>query len=85
MKSPLSNRPSMAGLLSAIARMPVGRQLALAFGLVLGAIAVATALAFGLGGRDAAGKIAQRWADDYLQRAGKPRVRVGQDGTPPGA
>ncbi|MFN5155206.1 MAG: methyl-accepting chemotaxis protein [Betaproteobacteria bacterium] len=35
MKSPLSNRPSMAGLLSAIARMPVGRQLALAFGLVL--------------------------------------------------
>ncbi|MFZ5655557.1 MAG: mechanosensitive ion channel [Pseudomonadota bacterium] len=55
----------------------------LAFGLVLGAIAVATALAFGLGGRDAAGKIAQRWADDYLQRApdAKPRVRAGQ--TPP--
>lgn len=55
----------------------------LAFGLVLGAIAVATALAFGLGGRDAAGKIAQRWADDYLQRNpdGKPRVRAGQ--TPP--
>jgi hypothetical protein len=56
----------------------------LAFGLVLGAIAVATALAFGLGGRDAAGKIAQRWADDYLQRNpdAKPRVRAGQ--TPPG-
>lgn len=53
----------------------------LAFGLVLGAIAVATALAFGLGGRDAAGKIAQRWADDYLQRNpdAKPRVRAGQD------
>ena len=50
----------------------------LAFGLVLGAVAVAAALAFGLGGRDAAGKIAQRWADDYLQRNpdGKPRVRA---------
>lgn len=59
----------------------------LAFGLVLGAVAVATALAFGLGGRDAAGKIAQRWADDYLQRNpdGKPRVRMGQDTPPPGA
>ncbi|HEY4582435.1 MAG TPA: mechanosensitive ion channel [Lysobacter sp.] len=40
----------------------------LAFGLVLGAIAVAAALAFGLGGRDAAGRIAQRWANEYLER-----------------
>jgi len=40
----------------------------LAFGLVLGAVAVAVALAFGLGGRDAAGKVAQRWADGYLSR-----------------
>jgi hypothetical protein len=40
----------------------------LAFGLVLGAVAVAVALAFGLGGREAAGKIAQRWADQYLER-----------------
>jgi hypothetical protein len=60
----------------------------LAFGLVLGAVAVATALAFGLGGRDAAGKLAQRWADDYLQRHpdGKPRVRAPMDppsGNPP--
>ncbi|WP_425995687.1 mechanosensitive ion channel [Caulobacter sp. DWR1-3-2b1] len=35
----------------------------LAFGLTLGAAAVAAALAFGLGGRDAAGRIAQTWAD----------------------
>lgn len=35
----------------------------LAFGLILGAAAVASALAFGLGGRDAAGKVAQTWAD----------------------
>ncbi|PCE28040.1 hypothetical protein BWP39_05915 [Paraburkholderia acidicola] len=33
----------------------------LAFGLVLGAIAVAVALSFGLGGREAAGKLLERW------------------------
>ncbi|PFH08047.1 putative transporter (transmembrane protein) [Collimonas sp. PA-H2] len=33
----------------------------IAFGLVLGAIAVAIALAFGLGGREAAGKLLERW------------------------
>lgn len=40
----------------------------LAFGLVLGAVAVAAALAFGLGGRDAAGKLADRWVQEYLER-----------------
>lgn len=40
----------------------------LAFGLVLGAVAVAVALAFGLGGRDAAGRITRSWADRYLGR-----------------
>lgn len=40
----------------------------LAFGLVLGAVAVATALAFGLGAREAAGEVARRWAQDYLGR-----------------
>lgn len=34
----------------------------LAFGLTLGALAVAFALAFGLGGREAAGKLANHWA-----------------------
>ena len=34
----------------------------MAFGLILGSAAVATALAFGLGGRDAAGRIADHWA-----------------------
>ena len=47
----------------------------LAFGLVLGAVAVAIALAFGLGGREAAGKVAQRWADGYLSRQ---RMRDGE-------
>ncbi len=35
----------------------------MAFGLILGSAAIATALAFGLGGRDAAGRIADHWAD----------------------
>ena len=33
----------------------------LAFGLVLGAVAVAMAIAFGIGGRDAAKKLLERW------------------------
>ena len=40
----------------------------LAFGLVLGAIAIAVALAFGLGGREAAASVANRWANRYLSR-----------------
>lgn len=40
----------------------------LAFGLVLGAVAVAFALSFGLGGRDAAGRITRHWVDGYLDR-----------------
>ncbi|HET6599037.1 MAG TPA: mechanosensitive ion channel, partial [Burkholderiaceae bacterium] len=44
----------------------------LAFGLVLGAVAVAVALAFGLGGREAAGQITQRWASQYLSRKSPP-------------
>ncbi|AWV08436.1 mechanosensitive ion channel [Marilutibacter maris] len=40
----------------------------LAFGLVLGAVAVAIALAFGLGGRDAAGRLADDWADRHLRK-----------------
>lgn len=35
----------------------------LAFGLTLGAAAVASAIAFGLGGREAAGRLADKWAD----------------------
>ena len=39
----------------------------LAFGLTLGAVAVAVALAFGLGGREAAGRLASRWVDKLCQ------------------
>jgi hypothetical protein len=41
----------------------------LAFGLILGSAAVATALAFGLGGRESAGRIASHWADRITGRA----------------
>ncbi|MGI8560081.1 MAG: mechanosensitive ion channel, partial [Luteimonas sp.] len=44
----------------------------LAFGLVLGAVAIAVALAFGLGGREAAGQVANRWARQYLDRDNGP-------------
>ncbi|NES46012.1 mechanosensitive ion channel, partial [Moorena sp. SIO2C4] len=37
----------------------------LAFGLLLGAIAVAIALAFGLGGRDVAGEQVREWLDSF--------------------
>jgi hypothetical protein len=42
----------------------------MAFGLILGSAAVATALAFGLGGRDAAARALDRWAD-----GGEPPAR----------
>lgn len=46
----------------ALQQMGIALQIVnLAFGLTLGALAVAFALAFGLGGRDAAGKVAEGW------------------------
>lgn len=45
----------------------------LAFGLILGSAAVATALAFGLGGRDAAARFLSRYADQAADQAPKPR------------
>ncbi|HEV2596124.1 MAG TPA: mechanosensitive ion channel [Sphingomicrobium sp.] len=47
----------------------------LAFGLILGSAAVAAALAFGLGGRDAAARIAERWADHAAPSAPPPPPR----------
>lgn len=44
----------------------------LAFGLILGAAAVATAIAFGLGGRNAAGRVADSWADKVVNRPEHP-------------
>ena len=39
----------------------------LAFGLLLGAIAVAIALSFGLGGRDVAAEQLRNWLKDFKQ------------------
>ena len=48
----------------------------MAFGLILGSAAVATALAFGLGGRDAAARVLERWADAAPPaRPAPPRIR----------
>ncbi|MCA8885344.1 MAG: mechanosensitive ion channel [Hyphomonadaceae bacterium] len=38
--------------------------IALAFGLILGSVAVAVAIAFGVGGRDAAKRLLDRWTSD---------------------
>src|SRR5579884_2104170 len=47
----------------------------LAFGLILGSAAVACAIAFGLGGRDAAARMAERWADHAAPRVPQPMPR----------
>jgi hypothetical protein len=53
----------------------------LAFGLILGSAAVATAIAFGLGGREAAGRVADRWADRITGRtAATPKRNRGPAG-----
>ena len=60
----------------------------MAFGLILGSAAVAAALAFGLGGRDAAGRALERWADDVEPPRAPPaprRIRsaASEDNQPP--
>src|SRR5207245_3232523 len=52
----------------------------LAFGLILGSAAIACALAFGLGGRDAAARILDRWADTGPPSRPAPPKRI--RGTP---
>ncbi len=48
----------------------------LAFGLILGSAAIATALAFGLGGRDAAAHILERWAGELPKAPPPPPRRI---------
>lgn len=53
----------------ALQQMGIALQIVnLAFGLTLGALAVAFALAFGLGGREAAGKVAEDWRQQLQRR-----------------
>ncbi|MEE9292245.1 MAG: mechanosensitive ion channel [Acidobacteriota bacterium] len=54
----------------ALRQMGLGNEIvSLAFGILLGAVAVAAALAFGLGGRDIAAKRLQKWLDAIDKRA----------------
>lgn len=56
----------------------------LAFGLILGSAAVASALAFGLGGREAAKRLTERWVDRVDgPRRSPPPVRRPTVRTPP--
>jgi hypothetical protein len=56
----------------------------LAFGLILGSAAIACALAFGLGGRDAAARVLDRWTDQAGGSAmPPPRPRRIRQATPP--
>jgi hypothetical protein len=48
----------------------------MAFGLILGSAAVATAIAFGLGGRDAAARMLERWQDSEMPMAPPPPPRI---------
>lgn len=98
----VSSRVGQAGLLALTARVAIIalagamalRQMGLAneiinlaFGLTLGAIAVAFALAFGLGAREAAGREAERWIEAVRNRSANARAlgaekRVESQGPP---
>ena len=52
----------------------------LAFALLLGAVAVAAALAFGLGGRNIAGRELEAWVEGRAVPPGAPRGAVPRDG-----
>jgi hypothetical protein len=61
-------RISILVLISAMALQQMGvaaNIVNLAFGLLVGGIAVAIALAFGLGGRDIAGEQVREWLDSF--------------------
>ncbi|HEX2803807.1 MAG TPA: mechanosensitive ion channel, partial [Sphingomicrobium sp.] len=57
----------------------------LAFGLILGSAAIAVALAFGLGGRDAAARVLERYVDENgppTPRRAPPPPRIERSGPP---
>ncbi|NUS99429.1 MAG: mechanosensitive ion channel [Sphingomonas sp.] len=58
----------------------------MAFGLILGSAAIACAIAFGLGGREVAGRILERWSDDQMpsatRRPAPPRLKKPAEAPP---
>src|ERR671912_511793 len=68
----------------ALRQMGVANEIInLAFGLLLGAIAVAVALAFGLGGREVAGRELQSWVQAAHSGEAEQRAAQLQEGTVP--
>ncbi len=66
----------------ALRQMGVANEIInLAFGLLLGAIAVAVALAFGLGGREVAGRELQNWVQAAHSGEAEQRAAQLQEGT----
>ena len=70
-------RIAIIALVSAMALQQIGIAsdiVNLAFGLLLGALAIAIALAFGLGGRDIAREQIRELLDSFRQQRNKPPV-----------
>jgi len=55
-----------------------------AFTLILGAVALAAGLAFGLGNRELAGEITRRWYEEGQRRDRRRTDRQGPNTPPPG-
>jgi hypothetical protein len=69
----------------ALRQMGIANEIVnLAFGLLLGAIAVAAALAFGFGGRDIAGRELEQWVQRLKARSMRDRGTATAPSTPSG-
>ena len=80
-----SNMPS-SSLFTAIGLTFMGLAdhiVMIAFGLILGSAAIAIALAFGLGGRDAAARILERWAEGQAPLSPPVPPRLKRPAPPP--
>ena len=78
-------RYAIIGLFTAIGLTFMGladQIVMLAFGLILGSAAVATAVAFGLGGRDAAARVLERWSGGSTTAPPPPPRRIPSAGEP---
>jgi hypothetical protein len=65
------------GIFMALRELQIAPEIVnIAFMLMLGAIALATALAFGLGGREVAGRVAQSWYERRLRAPGPRDVAI---------
>jgi len=69
------------GVFMALRELGIGSEIVtIGFSLVLGAIALAAALAFGLGSRDVAGRVTREWYDERLKGHNGARKESGVTG-----